>query len=108
MNQKKYARACPICGKPFVPCATNLDAFNWRRVACSIECGCEYFRRVLVARGELKVESAEPEPKDEPQEDAAVLSVEGSAEPSGLELLDEPVAKSYTRKSRKKQASEEE
>lgn len=44
---------CRVCGKPFVPCnktSRALGAFNYREVACSPECGSEYFRRVEAAR----------------------------------------------------------
>lgn len=55
MKNNRYEKQCPICGKRFVPCGTDLSAFNWRRVACSPECGKEYFRAVLEARGEIVV-----------------------------------------------------
>lgn len=44
---------CRVCGKMFVPCnktSSELGAFNYRGVACSPECGVEYFRRVQDAR----------------------------------------------------------
>lgn len=44
---------CRVCGKMFVPCnktSNSIGAFNYRSVACSLECGTEYLRRVQLAR----------------------------------------------------------
>lgn len=49
---------CRICGKLFVPCnktSRALGAFNYREVACSPECGSEYFRRVEAARQQSSI-----------------------------------------------------
>ena len=50
---KNMTKICRICGKEYKACKTQLsnrDKFNWRAVACSPECGREYFRRVLEER----------------------------------------------------------
>lgn len=55
---------CRVCGKAFVPCnvtSGDIKAFNYRCCACSPECGAEYLRRVLIARGELVEEKKESE-----------------------------------------------
>ena len=44
---------CRVCGKQFVPCnksSAEIGAFNYREVACSMECGKEYLRRVIAGR----------------------------------------------------------
>lgn len=53
-------KVCRVCGKEYEPCRSlrkNSSVFNWRTVACSPQCGQEYFRRVAEARGE------KPEPE---------------------------------------------
>lgn len=45
---------CKVCGKKYEGCRTaalNGEAFRWQEVACSPECGAEYFRAVMEARG---------------------------------------------------------
>lgn len=59
-------KICKVCGKEYVPCKSIRPAdttFNWRVVACSPQCGEEYFRQVAVARGEVseEVDSIETE-----------------------------------------------
>lgn len=49
----KVKKSCRICGKVYTPCAdceNDKTAFHWRTVACSYECGMEYFKRVLDER----------------------------------------------------------
>lgn len=61
---------CRVCGKMFVPCnkpSSALGAFNYHSVACSPECGAEYFRRVQAAR---------QKPTDQPVPDATVSTDE--------------------------------
>lgn len=44
---------CKVCGNLFTPCRKQsgvLGAFNYHTIACSKECGEEYFRRVIAAR----------------------------------------------------------
>ena len=46
-------KPCRICGKMYTPCPDcehDNTAFHWRTVACSIECGREYFKRVIENR----------------------------------------------------------
>lgn len=35
---------------PCVDCERDKSAFHWRTVACSVECGLEFFRKVEEAR----------------------------------------------------------
>ena len=61
----KNTLPCKICGKEFVPCMTDLDAFNYKSICCSIGCGREYFKRVEEARNPKPVVVEEPEVKEE-------------------------------------------
>ena len=49
----KVQRPCRVCGKMYTPCS-NCDndniAFRWRTVACSVECGMKYFKRIEESR----------------------------------------------------------
>lgn len=48
-------KICKVCGKEYEPCRSirpTDSVFNWRVVACSPQCGQEYFRRVAEARGQ--------------------------------------------------------
>lgn len=60
----KTRRKCEICGREYIVCNTALNArdrFAYEKAACSPECGAEFFRRAMVARGELPQETkAEP------------------------------------------------
>jgi hypothetical protein len=65
----KVIKTCKVCGKEYEYCHTNRPSglFRWQDVACSPECGNEYFRRIAISRGELveepsKAESAEVQP----------------------------------------------
>ena len=65
-------KPCRVCGKLFTPCAyceKDDTAFHWRAIACSVECGKEYLRRVLEARQ-----------KDVSKETVASTAVENSVE----------------------------
>lgn len=45
---------CRVCGQPYMGCrSTNVEpgVFRWKEVACSIECGDEYLRRIIESRG---------------------------------------------------------
>ena len=48
----KGIRICKVCGKEYEYCKTfaPADKFRWQDVACSPECGAEYFARVDAAR----------------------------------------------------------
>ena len=53
MMSNKVQKPCKVCGKMYTPCSDcerDKYAFHWRTVACSIECGKEYFRMVEEAR----------------------------------------------------------
>lgn len=55
----KVQKPCKVCGKLYTPCGyceSDKQAFHWRLVACSYECGMEYFRRVEEARKPKTVE----------------------------------------------------
>jgi len=48
---EKKTIPCKACGKSFVPCLTVLtESFNYKTVACSPECGREYFRLIEESR----------------------------------------------------------
>ena len=54
--------SCRICGKTFTPCnktSAALGAFNYREIACSPECGKQYFKRVLESRTGATTEIAD-------------------------------------------------
>lgn len=57
----KTTRVCKVCGKEYEYCKTwlNKDKFRYQDVACSPECGAEYFKQIAISRGELK--QSEPE-----------------------------------------------
>lgn len=51
---------CRVCGKEYEGCRTMkrpAGVFRWQDVACSPECGEEYLRQVLTARGQLPAET---------------------------------------------------
>lgn len=74
----KQVRVCRVCGKEYTACRTprlGEDAFNWREVACSPECGMKYFQMVEEARHGKKVTVKKVRhvelPKVDPIEDPA-------------------------------------
>nr|DAG68623.1 MAG TPA: hypothetical protein [Caudoviricetes sp.] len=76
-------KPCRVCGKLFTPCAyceKDDTAFHWRAIACSIECGKEYLRRVLEARQ-----------KDVSKETVASTAVENSVEEKNEEDTSLPI-----------------
>ncbi len=59
MNEKSI---CNVCGKEYEPCRTvrnGNETFNWKAVACSPECGEEYFRRIIASRAKPSTEAEE-------------------------------------------------
>lgn len=47
-------KICRVCGKEYEACKTPRptdNTFRWQDVACSKECGAEYLRSVMIARG---------------------------------------------------------
>lgn len=49
----KVQKPCRVCGKMYTPCSdceSDKSIFHWRTVACSIECGREYFKRIEQSR----------------------------------------------------------
>lgn len=49
----KETRKCRVCGKDFIPCnktSADIEAFNYRAVACSQECGNIYLKRIIESR----------------------------------------------------------
>lgn len=49
----KAKKICKVCGASYEACHTlkrDADPFRWQDVACSPECGGEYFRRVMESR----------------------------------------------------------
>lgn len=48
-------KKCRICGKEYAACKNAVrnpysKTFRWQEVACSPECGSEYFRRIQESR----------------------------------------------------------
>lgn len=54
----KKTRICRVCGKEYEACRSERtsNATAWKDVACSRECGEEYFRRVAEARSGKTIE----------------------------------------------------
>ena len=54
-------KTCKVCGKQYEYCHTNRPAglFRWQDVACSPECGAEYFKRIAISRGEYEDENTD-------------------------------------------------
>ena len=64
-------RVCRVCGKEYTACRTprlGEDAFNWREVACSPECGMKYFQMVEEARRGKKSAHKKAKRAEEPKE----------------------------------------
>ena len=68
MAQKQIP--CKTCGKLFTPCAYCVSHYGngaWRAVACSLECGIEYFRAVEEAREAEKKSAEQKESPEKPK-----------------------------------------
>lgn len=52
----KGTRICKVCGKEYEYCKTwlNKDKFRYQDVACSPECGAEYFALIEASRSGKK------------------------------------------------------
>ncbi len=65
----KTIKTCRVCGKKYEACGTpNLtNKFRWKDVACCVECGEEYLRRILESRGQtvMKETTQNVEPEEE-------------------------------------------
>lgn len=100
----KVQKPCKVCGKLYTPCSDcerDKTAFHWRTVACSVQCGMEYFRMVEEAR-KPKVEEKEIEVKEIVSEEIETISEENA------EVVEEIVEKkSYKKKSTKMVNKEE-
>lgn len=58
----KVQKPCKVCGKMYTPCVDcerDQSIFHWRTVACSVECGLEFFRQVEEARKPKETEHKE-------------------------------------------------
>lgn len=56
-------KVCRVCGKAYEACRSikrTDNVFNWREVACSVECGFEYLSRVEAARNGGVAEEVKP------------------------------------------------
>ena len=85
----KVTRICRVCGKQYVACATpGLGVFRYTDVACSKECGQEYLRQILEARGELP--PREPDVVESPRTAQDIDTFELSAEEA--EAKAEPIS----------------
>ena len=59
-------KICRVCGKEYIPCRSIRpadDVFNWRAIACSPQCGEEYFKQVAIARGDVPPEDPDKNKK---------------------------------------------
>ena len=60
-------KVCRVCGKEYEPCRSLRQVssvFNWRAVACSPQCGQEYFRQVEESRSKsAEDKTAEQQPQ---------------------------------------------
>lgn len=57
-------KICKVCGKEYEPCRSlrqKSSVFNWRAVACSPQCGQEYFRLIAESRGETFEQESAPQ-----------------------------------------------
>lgn len=82
----KDTKPCKICGKPFIPCLTQLPSgFNWRTVSCSPECGQIYLHKVMVSRGLIQEEIPEPV-VEESEIEEEVVEVEKTEEQPEVEV----------------------
>ena len=46
---------CRVCGKEYEACrSANVGTFRWQEVACSLECGTEYLRRIEESRNKVQ------------------------------------------------------
>lgn len=77
----KQIKTCRVCGTAYEACnsaRSGSNAFNWREVACSPECGMVYLDRITASRSivepveenaairsprKKKVKKPEPEPE---------------------------------------------
>lgn len=53
----KQTKICRVCGNTYEACNSSRsggNTFNWREVACSQECGAEYFKRIELSRNPKK------------------------------------------------------
>lgn len=88
---------CKTCGKLFAPCVAcaNKAGMSYRAVACSVECGAEYFRKIAISRGELvEEESISEEPaggKSFPIESIAEVSAEEAKEEVSIDAEEKAV-----------------
>ena len=74
-------KICRVCGKEYQACTTNRltpGVFRWKDVACTPECGQEYFRRIMESRNvKTVVEEINTETVDETVvEDTSVFDTE--------------------------------
>ena len=89
----KQTKICRVCGKTYEACnsqRTGSSVFNWKEVACSPECGTEYFKRVELSRNPVKTPKVSAKKKKHVEEVTEVAS-----EPTVAELaVDAEVAES--------------
>lgn len=78
---------CRVCGKPYkicINCGRSGSGYNWRRVACSPECGDIYLQRIIESRQEKPDEEAlqenKKEEKVEIKEETPVIKTEPEKE----------------------------
>lgn len=90
-------KKCRVCGKDYTVCKnaahnTNNKTFRWQEVACSPECGSEYFRLIAESRTQAatqtKVENtyiSDDYDEDEDFDEDVVESLFDDSEPSDFD-----------------------
>ena len=71
-------KICRVCGKSYEACHSmkrNAETFHWQEVACSPECGSEYFRRIEESRNAQTPQEPVIENVTEDAEDISIADV---------------------------------
>lgn len=51
---------CPVCGRMFTPCKTDLrNVWNWRRYTCSWDCSEKYTAMIQAQRAAARATKTE-------------------------------------------------
>lgn len=107
----KRTIACRVCGKQFVPCnksSASLGAFNYHSIACSPECGAEYFRRIQESRKQTVQNETSELAGQISIDETADVNVAGEISENEVEETAEPVVKAIRSRKNKQETNEEE
>lgn len=79
-------KKCRVCGKEYAACKNAArnpynNTFRWQEVACSPECGSEYFRLIMESRNQQAAPKGKPyiadtDEWDDPEDDSPELLFE--------------------------------